>query len=329
MPADAQNPVRKADDFADTERSKQDRPWTYGLYKAFRLIRRDDVRFAIKVGVGAALYALLAFLPDTRDVFQDFRGEWGLVSYMVVCSMTIGASNTTGLERFLGTLVGACLAVLSWLISNSRRNGVANPVLLAFLGWLVSLLCFYIMLAKGKGPMARFIILTYNLGALYAYSLSVQDDDNDDDEGGIDPAIWEIVFHRVVSVMVGCVWAIFITRIIWPISARRKLKHGMCVLWLRMSLIWRRDPLAMFLLGEPKSSYMDIREEAELQNFLSHLDSLRQAAKSEFELRGPFPDKIMGRIIEKTRLMLEAFHAMNVVISKQTQCTPGEAAVLL
>ena len=72
--------------------------------------------------------------------------------------------------------------------------------------------------------MGRFILLTYNLSALYAYSLSVKDDDNDDDEGGISPEIWEIVFHRVVSVMAGCVWGIIVTRVLWPISARRKVR---------------------------------------------------------------------------------------------------------
>lgn len=240
--------------------------------------------------------------------------------------MTIGASNTTGIQRLIGTCVGAVLAILAWLVSNNA--GEANPFLLAFLGWLVAVGCFYLILAKGMGPMGRFILLTYNLGALYAYSLSIRDDDNDDDEGGIDPAIWDIVLHRVVSVIAGCLWGVCITRFIWPISARRKFHNGLCVLWLRMSLIWKRDPLAMILLGEPKSHYMDIREEAELQLFLSYLDSLRQAAVSEFELRGPFPNVIFGRIVDRTRQMLESFHAMNVVIAKQNECTPGEAAVL-
>ena len=323
---DIPSPIHKADHFADPEMQKQHRSWTYSLYRRLRVFRRDDVKFAIKVGIGAALYALPAFLPSTRSFFTHWRGEWGLVSYMVVCSMTIGASNTTGINRFIGTGIGACCAILAWIVSN--HEGRANPWLLGFIGWLMALGCFYIIIEKGDGPMGRFILLTYNLGALYAYSLSVHDDDNDDDEGGIDPAIWEIVGHRVASVVVGCLWGIFITRFIWPTSARRKLKDGLCILWLRMSLIWRRDPLAMFLLGEPKSSYMDIREEAQLQSFLSYLDSLRKAASSEFELRGPFPDKITSRVVESTQRMLSNFHAMNVVISKNLQCTPGEAAVL-
>ena len=51
--------------------------------------------------------------------------------------------------------------------------------------------------------MGRFIMLTYNLSALYAYSLSVKDTEEDDDEGGIDPIITEIVLHRVVAVLSG------------------------------------------------------------------------------------------------------------------------------
>lgn len=244
------------------------------------------------------------------------------MSYMTVIAMTVAASSTTSIRRFMGTFIGAAFAIIAWIIADD------DPWILGFISWLVSLGCFYLNIAKGNGPMSRFILLTYNLGALYSYSLSMHDDDNDDDEGGVNPAIWEIVLHRVVAVIAGCIWGIIITRLIWPISARRKLKDGTCVLWLRMSLIWKRDPLALFLLGEPQSAYMDIREEAELQSFLAHLNSLRSIASSEFELRGPFPDKIFSRVLDRTTGMLDAFHAMNVVISKDLQATAGEAAVL-
>lgn len=89
------SPVRKADNFADTEKPANRKPWYFAIYKACRFLRRDDTRFAIKVGFGAALYALPAFLEETRPFFLHWRGEWGLVSYMVVCCMTVGASNTT------------------------------------------------------------------------------------------------------------------------------------------------------------------------------------------------------------------------------------------
>ena len=58
------------------------------------------------------------------------------------------------------------------------------------------------------------------------------------------------------------------------------------------------------------------------------LDSLRTAAASEFELRGPFPSKAYERIMESTNKMLDAFHAMNVVIQKDLTASEGETILL-
>jgi hypothetical protein len=236
---------------------------SYRLWKALGFLQRDDIKFAIKVGIGAALWAMIAFIPATRPFYQHWRGEWGLLSYMLVCSMTIGASNTTGFSRFLGTVIGAAIACSFWVICQG------NPFALAFCGWVVSLGCFYMIIAQGRGPMGRFILLTYNLSALYAYSLSIKEGQDDDDEGGVNPIITEIALHRVVAVIGGCIWGLIITRMIWPISARAKFKDGLSVLWLRMGLIWKRDPLRTVLEGESKNSYMDLREEFALQKYVS------------------------------------------------------------
>lgn len=179
--------------------------------------------------------------------------------------------------------------------------------------------------------MGRFIMLTYNLSALYAYLLSVRDDDNggDEDEGGISPEIWEIVLHRVVAVMIGCIWGIIVTRVIWPISARRRIKKGFSLLWLKMGLIWKRGPLRMVLSEEETAaSYMTPHEELEMRRFLAYLDGLRNSATSEFELKGPFPEKSFKTILDATGRMLDSFHAMNVVILKDCEGTEGEKEIL-
>lgn len=218
-------------------------------------------------------------------------------------------------------------AIASWIAADD------HAFVLGFFGWLVSLFCFYIIVGKGKGPMGRFILLTYNLSALYAYSLSVKDDDEDDDEGGVSPEIWEIVLHRVVAVMVGCIWGIVITRLIWPISARRKVKKGTSLLWLKMGLTWKRGPLKTLLEsyendGRRQHSYMTEHEELELRRFLNHLETLRASAAAEFELRGPFPDKSFKLILGATSRILDSFYAMNVIILKDSEQSEGEREVL-
>jgi len=65
-----------------------------------------------------------------------------------------------------------------------------------------------------------------------------------------------------------------------------------------------------------------------MQLFVSSLDALRRAARSEFELRGPFADESYGRILASTRRMLDAFHAMNAVILKAVVAAPGEVLLL-
>ena len=126
-----------------------------------------------------------------------------------------------------------------------------------------------------------------------------------------------------------CLWGLVVTRLVWPISAREKLKNGLSILWLRMGLVWKRDPLAMMLTGgENPNAYMDLGEEFELHRFLSRLESLKSSAASEVDLRGPFPDAAYSRILKSTAAMLDAFHAMNVMIMKSPKTTKAEAEIL-
>jgi hypothetical protein len=302
---------------------KDNQAWTYRLWRSCSWLRRDHTKYAIKVGLGAVLYAMFSFIPSTRPIYAHWRGEWGLVSYMLVCSMNMGSSNTTGGQRVIGTCVGAVCAIVAWFLSQGNSGA------LGFLGWVMSLGCFYIIVVQGKGPMGRFIFLTYNLSALYAYTLSIKDDDgDDDDEGGISPEMWEIAFHRVVSVAAGCLWGMIVTRMIWPISARKKVKDGVSTLWLRMGMIWKRDPMEILIDGPSRSTYMDIKESIQLQRYLNKLDGLRESATHEYDLRGPFPDHVYRQILESTGRMLGAFYAMHVVISKDLKASQGEAELL-
>ena len=298
--------------------------WRYKLWRLSRVFRQDDTKFAIKVGAGAALFALPSFIDETQPFYEQWRGEWGLLSYMLVCSMTIGASNTTGWARAWGTCFGALCAVLAWILSGG------NVFLMAFFGWAMALLGFYIIVGQGKGPLGRFIMLSYNLTALYAYSLSVKDDETwDEDEEGTDnsPRIWNIALHRVVAVLTGVLWALIVTQLIWPISARRKFRDGLSLLLLRMSLVWKRDPLTTLQHDESQNTYMNLREELQLQRYLARLEILKTSSSYEYEMRGPFPSQAYTKILKSVGRMLDAFHAMNVVIT--TDLTEGASRTQL
>lgn len=308
---------------------RSDRPedlqtFRYRFWRALRFFRRDDIKFAVKVGVGAIALAVWAYVPATQETFLRWRFEWALNVYMFVCAMTIGAANTTVYPRMKGTTIGAAVAVVVWIVAQG------NAWVLAFLGWCVSVGGFYMMLIWNQGPLSRFFLLSYNLSVLYSYSLSINDVDHDlDDPGGVDPAIWRIVFHRLVAVSIGIMCGLFVTQAIWPISARRKLKSGLSLLWLRMGMIWKRAPLSILIEGESRPpSYMDIREELKLRQFADFLDIQRKSAESEFILRGPFPTDSYKSLLKSTTRMLDGFHALNVILMKDLKASMGEREIL-
>ncbi|CAN8106171.1 unnamed protein product [Discula destructiva] len=288
-----------------------------------RFLARDDIRFGIKVGLGAMLWAMLAFIPQTKPLYMHWRGEWGLLSFMIVCSMTVGAANTTGTVRIQGTLFGALFAIVNWTISQG------NGVVLFFLGGLVAFLSFWITIVKGKVSFGRTTLLAYNVSLLYAYLIANKVDDDDDDEGGTTPYIGEICLHRALAVTAGILWGLVVCRLVWPISAREKFRQGISVLYLQMGLIWKRGPLAILLRSDCSRSYLRSGEQAALQRYASRLEVFRQSALSEFELRGPFPFESTGRIMRSTNRLLDAFYAMSLVTQRRGQLSDGEKALLL
>lgn len=231
------------------------------LLQMLRLLARDDILFGIKVGIGAVLWAQFAFIPATRPMYQHWRGEWGLLSYMIVVGMTTGASNTTSTSRLIGTLMGAACACASWLVSQG------NAFALALFGWFMALWNFYMILVVKNGPLGRIALLAYNVIVLYAYSLSQDVDDDDDDEGGKDPLIFNITYHRVVAVVLGILWGMAVCRLLWPISGRNNFKEGLSVLYLQLGLIWKRGPLTTMLASNNTLDYMREGEQAALQRY--------------------------------------------------------------
>ena len=250
------------------------------------------------------------------------RATLGANDADTVTIQTVGASNTTGWSRFLGTLVGAAASTVNWTLTQGNALG------LIVLGGLVAFSSFWVILARGMAPMGRITLLAYNVSTLYAYSLSQSDNDDGDDEGGVNPLILQIVKHRTISVTVGILWGLIVCRVIWPLSARKKFKEGLSMLYLQLGLVWKRGPLAVLLSSDCTRSYLKSGEQVALQKYAGRLAALRLSANSEFELRGPFPFAATGRLMASTNRILDAFYAMSLVTQRKGRLTRGERALL-
>lgn len=297
---------------------KKDENWSFKLWKALRAFRRVDVQFGIRVGLGAFGMSLFAFLPETKQAFLAWRGEWSVAIFCIMMNKSIGGTNMTIKWRLLGTFLGAFVAYIVWILTDG------NVYVLATVGFLISIPSFFIILFwKLNNSYGRFILLAYNLTALYSYSM-VQHDSEDDNEGGDRPIIAEIAFHRFIAVSIGILCAVTMAAFFIPNSARSRLKQGITLLWLRLGIIWNSDPLDY----DDNLKLVGLKGLEGVNNLLYECETLMKQAPLEFRLKGKFPSATYEKLLKSTSKIINAYQNMNLMIKVDPNITANEEFVL-
>ncbi|KAE8270183.1 hypothetical protein A4X09_0g2142 [Tilletia walkeri] len=307
---------------AQTFRQKVQRiVWTIGEF-----LRKPDTKFAIKTGLGAAALASPAFISATRPIFTEYQGQWALVSFMVVLSPTVGQSNQMSVHRVVGTIFGALVAYGAYTVFPDDH--IALPIV----GVLFSLPCFRYIVAKPQyASSARFVLLTYNLTALYSYNVRIK---------GIE--VEQVAFHRTVAVVIGVVWATLLNLLIWPFEARRELGVGVSDLLFKLAWLYQRlvltyssqdatvafdededvlaaDPEAQPLLRSTKQDRIDAEFQAielHLQLSIIKLEGLLAQTRHEPRLKGPFPISTYKALLGCCQSILDKLHSMRCVTAR-------------
>ncbi|ODQ77718.1 hypothetical protein BABINDRAFT_163425 [Babjeviella inositovora NRRL Y-12698] len=297
--------------------------WNYRLWDSLRLLKRVDIQLAFRVGIGAFCISIFAFLEPTRQIFTQWRGEWALVIYSIMMNKSTGGTSMTVKWRFLGTFMGAYGACLVWYMSGG------HPYALALVGAAIAVPSFYIIIYwKANNAFGRFILLTYNLTALYSYSMTMKDDE-DGNEGGDNPIVGEIAFHRFVAVALGVCWALIMANFVLPNSARSRLKRGLAILWLRMGVIWNSDPLSYSYDPETMLTYLvGIRDQQGVRGIMNELESLLKQAPMEYRLKGNFPEATYSSLLKSTTKILDSFQNLSTIIELDRVLTPNEEYVV-
>jgi len=112
---------------------------SHKIWSWSRNLKRTEMRFAIKVGIGASLFALPAMLDSTRPFFVEWRLEWGLLSFFIILNASVGGTYSAAFWRVLGSALGTGVAILNWVLFP------ANPWALAPLGAAIAAPCMYMI----------------------------------------------------------------------------------------------------------------------------------------------------------------------------------------
>lgn len=297
-----------------TERAEH--TYGYKLWKFFSFFRRVEVQFGIRVGIGAFVLASLAYLPQTKQKFMEWRGEWALVTYSIIMNKSLGGTTMTVNWRFLGTFLGAFGAFAVWTLSEG------NAYALCISGWIISLFCFNIVLNwKDNNAYGRFILLTYNITALYTYNITRSEDLEEGDD--TDPIIFDIALHRFLGIVAGVLWALIMTISFLPITARNRLKRGLSLLWLRLGVIWNSDPLQ-----RKEDQLVGLADQRGINQVMRELELLVKQAPKETRLKGRFRLDIYKKLMKSTEKVIDAFQNMNTMIELETKISENELIVL-
>ncbi|KAH7099933.1 Fusaric acid resistance protein-like-domain-containing protein [Auriculariales sp. MPI-PUGE-AT-0066] len=304
------------------------RLWWFG-----QLLRESEMKYAVKTGLALAILAAPAFYDPTRPFFLQYKGEWALISFFVVMSPTIGATNFLSLHRVLGTWLGAATAAAVYLLFSNQ------PAVLAIFGFLFSIPCFYVIVSMPQyATSGRFVLLTYNLTCLYCYNAR---------ESGAN--VQTVAIQRSLAVMVGVLWAAFVSRFWWPTEARRELTKKLSQFSLEMGWLYTRlvasysaseDAIASAgrrprlngnesLLPLTRDGRVDLDHsvgefmamELYLQIQLIQLQDLLKQAQREPRLKGPFPVGLYRSILTSMQKILDKIHSMRCVTLREEWCT--------
>ncbi|KAF9431149.1 hypothetical protein BGZ94_008299 [Podila epigama] len=237
---------------------QQDHDQGLGHVLAHNHSERHTVKYAAKAAISTVILLIPAFVDWSRPYFVQYRGEWALISMLIVMVPTVGGTNIVGLYRILGTLAGCYLGVAVYILFP------AHDILLPICCFLFAVPNFYLVLCSAYARIGQVTLLAFNLVLLQTYNRqhhgpmppgSGDDDDDDSDEltgdelftrairmvaSTVMSDVWRIAFHRAVAVSLGVVIGVGVTNYVWPYEARVELRKGLSDLLLNISWLYNR-----------------------------------------------------------------------------------------
>ncbi|KAF9963620.1 hypothetical protein BGZ70_007299 [Mortierella alpina] len=241
--------------------------WSTRIWKFLHRFRSFQVKYAAKTAFSAMIMLVPAFVDWTRPYFVQYRGEWAIISMLVVMVPTVGGTNIVGVYRIISTIIGCYVGVVVYLVFP------AHDIMLPICCFLFAIPNFYLVLCSSYPRLGQVTLLAFNLVLLQTYNRRHGDgtvppdedeDDDDDDYSGLfspskilrtassllsdhassDPGpgaeVWAIAFHRAVAVSLGVVVGVAVTSYVWPYEARVELRKGLSDLLLNISWLYNR-----------------------------------------------------------------------------------------
>ena len=245
-------------------------PWVRFEFNTRSFTFRFSLRLALGMGIGIALY----------KYFHIPHGYWIAMTTMIVLQPEFGSTITKALDRVKGTVSGAVVGSLLFLI----------PLPLAVNIMLVAICVFF---------MTYFVLRNYAVAAFFITVMVIALFHL------LEPVTWQLGGIRVLNTLAGCSLALLGGFAFWPLWERHRFPA-----LIREAVSANQQYLTVILdalrEGRPRTfnEFVKRRREAELTNHNAFLSLRRMENEPQHERKGlRFFFILEGHSIRITRML--------------------------
>jgi hypothetical protein len=187
------------------------------ITKSFTLFETNQHRYAFRVALVVTFFSIFGFISETRDLYNEYKGNWALFTVGFVMSSTVGGSTVIGLWRIVGTITGGLYAILVWSLFPSLEHNVAH-----FLMTLIfAFPCLYLRLCTKYNRLGGVSIITFTVVFYGAY---IQEIIYSRDPTTEPTGVYITGLRRTVMICLGTILSLIATITVFPVYAKHDLR---------------------------------------------------------------------------------------------------------
>ncbi|CAH1760745.1 24832_t:CDS:10 [Entrophospora sp. SA101] len=266
----------------------------YNLWRIRNWFDSKYARYAFKNTIVVTALGIPAFLPYSYEWFDNYRGQWAIISAVLSFSPTTGGAVLQLVGRLLGSVVGASMAIIAWMITGGNTYGLATVL------FLFSLLLWFVYLNAKVWTVGGVIMLVnFALVLANAYQASMGVGMHDD--------VLVVAKKRTSAVIVGITAAFIMTMFPWPHAGRVEVRHRLAHTITDIGVLYSMTVSS--LLKETKSNSLSTTKPfrklvSRINRSIGIARLLLSRTVYEPPLRGNYPEEKYKRMIDIVENML-------------------------
>ncbi|KAK7344492.1 hypothetical protein VNO77_14152 [Canavalia gladiata] len=181
-------------------------------------LQKKDTRniiHSIKVGVSLVLVSLLYLLDPLYEQVGE-NAMWAIMTVVVIFEFSAGATLGKGLNRGMGTILGAGLGCMAAVLAQNL-GGVSNLIIIGASVFIFGTIATYFRqlasIKKRYDYGVMIFILTFNLVVVSGVRTHDQN-------------VWEIARERLSTILMGFIVCVCVNLLVFPLWASDELHHS-------------------------------------------------------------------------------------------------------